>query len=328
VPTSKTYKIETYESKANSIKFAIRILRQKFKNKAKLSGFILDRPTYPVSIVQPDVESKLGVNYDTSWSRKPLVRAVRSIVRESVARPFFAAVAAPQVIGLESLTLNNPPYIFTANHASHLDTGLLLTTLPYEIRRNTVAAAAADYFFDTRFKAILAAGILNAIPLERTKVNRSSAKLAQDLVEMGWNLVIFPEGGRTPDGWGQPFKGGAAYLSIRTGVPIVPVYIHNTRALLKKGSKKLTTGATKVVFGNPIYADEKEDARKYAVRIENEVASLKNEIGKDYYSSILNKHSATTPLLQSDIKSKWLRSWLSEEANSSNKKEVLKWPKL
>ena len=29
----------------------------------------------------------------------------------------------------------------------------------------------------------------------------------------GWSLLIYPEGGRSPDGWGQDFKGGAAYLS-------------------------------------------------------------------------------------------------------------------
>ncbi len=328
MPTSKSYKIENYDSKLIKAKLLIKIGQYKLKNRSKLSGFIFDEPTYPSSIERPTPSPKLGVNYQTNWARKPLVRALRSIVREGIARPFFAAVAAPEIVGLESLNLENPPYIFTANHASHLDTGLLLSTLPYQIRRKTVAAAAADYFFDTQPKALLAAGILNAIPLERIKVNRTSAKLAQDLVEDGWNLVIFPEGGRTPDGWGQPFKGGAAYLSIRTGVPIVPVYIHNTRVLLKKGSKKLTTGATKVIFGNPILAADGEDARKYAIRIEQEVAALKNEVDQNYYVSLLDKHNMTTPQLQSDLKSKWLRSWTAETTAKADKKEIVKWPKL
>ena len=51
---------------------------------------------------------------------------------------------------------------------------------------------------------------------------RQSADLARELIDDGWSLVIFPEGGRSPDGWGQPFKGGAAFLSIRTGAPVVP----------------------------------------------------------------------------------------------------------
>jgi 1-acyl-sn-glycerol-3-phosphate acyltransferase len=326
--SSHTYELKHYNSKLNRIKLATRFLSHKLKSDSKLSGFIFDTPTYPSSIEKPAEDSKLGVNYDTKWARTPIVRSTRSVLREGLARPFFAAVAAPEVIGINSLNKVDPPFIFTANHASHLDTGLLLSTLPYEIRRKTVAAAAADYFFDSRLKAALAAGILNAIPLERTKVNRSSAKLAQDLVEEGWNLIIFPEGGRTQDGWGQPFKGGAAYLSIKTGIPIVPVYIHNTRALMKKGSKKLTTGATKVIFGSPINALDGEDARKYSVRIEKEIAALKNEIGDDFYKSLLNKSKDTTPGLQNNEQSKWLRSWAIETTERSNKKEPIKWPKL
>ena len=97
--------------------------------------------------------------------------------------------------------------IFAANHASHIDTPLLLTTLPVEFRHRTVVAAASDYFFDRTWKSVLWSFALAAIPIERSKVNRRSADTAAELVEDGWNLVIFPEGGRSPDGWTQPFHG-------------------------------------------------------------------------------------------------------------------------
>ena len=58
----------------------------------------------------------------------------------------------------------------------------------------------------------LSALAIGAIPIERTKVNRRSADLAAELIDDGWSMLIFPEGGRSPDGWGQPFRGGAAYL--------------------------------------------------------------------------------------------------------------------
>ena len=41
--------------------------------------------------------------------------------------------------------------------------------------------------------------------------------MIRDLIDDGWSLVIYPEGGRSPDGWGQEFKGGAAYLSSAHG---------------------------------------------------------------------------------------------------------------
>ena len=60
--------------------------------------------------------------------------------------------------------------------------------------------------------------------------------MAAELLEDGWNLVIFPEGGRSPDGWTQAFRGGAAYLARRTGAPVVPVYLHGTRHVLPKSA--------------------------------------------------------------------------------------------
>ena len=45
--------------------------------------------------------------------------------------------------------------IFAANHASHVDTPLLLSVLPDRWRHRTVVAAGADYFFDKRWKAVL-----------------------------------------------------------------------------------------------------------------------------------------------------------------------------
>ena len=57
--------------------------------------------------------------------------------------------------------------------------------------------------------------VIGAIPIERSKVTRRSADQAAELIDDGWSMLIFPEGGRSPDGWGQPFRGGAAYLSSR-----------------------------------------------------------------------------------------------------------------
>ena len=55
--------------------------------------------------------------------------------------------------------------------------------------------------------------------------------------------MIYPEGGRSPDGWGQPFKGGAAYLANRTGAPVVPVHIDGTDSIFAKGMKLAPAGS-------------------------------------------------------------------------------------
>ena len=92
---------------------------------------------------------------------------------------------------------------------------------------------------------------LNAIPIDRELTGRKSSDMIKGLVDDGYSLVIYPEGGRSPDGWGQEFKGGAAYLSARTGAPVVPVFIDGTGAIFGKGMKRPRPGRTKIVFGAP-----------------------------------------------------------------------------
>src|SRR5947199_6706890 len=99
-------------------------------------------------------------------------------------------------------------------------------------------AAAADYFFKTRATSVTSALALNAIPIERTRVSRRSADDAAELIDDGWSMLIFPEGGRSPDGWGQPFRGGAAYLAMRCKVPVVPVHLEGTGRIMRKGKNR------------------------------------------------------------------------------------------
>ncbi len=161
---------------------------------------------------RPAPEPELGVHYDTAWSRRYPVRLARAMVLDNVARPLARVVASPQVRGDEHLADLEAPVIFAANHASHADTPLLLSCLPLRFRHRTVVAAAADYFFDRRWKADAWSFLLAAIPFERTKVNRRSAELAAELLDDRWNLVIFPEGGRSPDGWAQSLPPGQRRL--------------------------------------------------------------------------------------------------------------------
>ena len=79
-------------------------------------------------------------------------------------------VAPTTVRGIEHLAHLEPPVIFAANHASHLDTPLLLTTLPVALPRTARwSAAASDYFFDRTWKAVLWSFALAAIPIERCR---------------------------------------------------------------------------------------------------------------------------------------------------------------
>ena len=265
-------------------------------------------PTWPAGLERPAPERHLGVDYDSAWSRRYPARLVRAVVLDTVTRPVAHVVASPEVTGAEVLTLVEAPIIFVANHASHVDTPLLLSVLPARFRHKTVVAAAADHFFDRRWKAHLWALALAAIPIERHRVNRRSAELATELVSEGWSLVIYPEGGRSHDGWFQPFRGGAAYLAARTGRPVVPVHIDGTWRVLPRGGSRVRRSPTRVSFGSPIVPDG-EDARRLEKRIETALATLADETRTDWWSARRRAAAGDTPSPRGPDVAGWRRAW-------------------
>ena len=287
--------------------------------------FPLGAPTWPGGVPRPPVAKRTGVNAETSWARRYPARVARAVVLDGVTRPLISALAAPDVDGLDRIESLCAPAIFAANHSSHVDTPLVLTSLPERFRHRTAVAAAADHFFDKRWKGHLWALTINAIPIERARVSPQSTKLAVSLLEDGWSLVIFPEGGRSPDGWGQSHRAGAAYLSVRTGAPVVPVHLHGTRRILKKGGKGVRPAATFVTFGRPLRPLEGESAHELAARIERAIAVLADERAGGFWVSRRRAAAGATPALTGPSATGWRRTWALDE-NRRRRGTATPWP--
>ncbi len=292
---------------------------------------VLRKPTWPGTLERPAPDRGLGVDYDTAWARSPAARLARAMLVDNVTRPLVRLAADPQVSGIEHLESLDGPVIFAANHSSHLDTAIVLSSLPVRFRHHTVVAAAADYFFDRHWKSALWALTLGTIPIERTKVNRRSADLAAELLAEGWSLVIFPEGGRSPDGWGQEFRGGAAYLAKRCGVPVVPLHLRGVRPVFPKGSGRLRPGKVEVRFGRPLRplaagedGRRDEDARRFGARVEAAVAELADEAESDWWSARRRAAAGATPPFRGPDVAEWRRSWeLPASARKSGERRRL-----
>lgn len=280
-------------------------------------AFPLGKPDWPTSVPRGPVKPTTGLHYDTAWSRTWAARVARASIVDNVMRPTVRLLGHPAVEGHDRLEGLSGPVIFAANHRSHLDTALLLTSLPERFRHKAVVAAAADYFFTSRAKAAFSALTIGAFPIDRIRINRRSADLAAEMLDDGWNLVIFPEGGRSPDGWGREFRGGAAYLSIRCDRPVVPVHLEGTRRVLKKDASLPTPvggmfgkgDGVRVTFGRAMRPGPGEDSRRFSARIEAAVAALADEVSSDWWSARRRAATGATPALTGPEAGAWRRTW-------------------
>lgn len=295
----------------------------------RLLPFPFSAPTVPGGIELPPTRSRVGADYDTDWSRRFPARLARLVLLEAVMRPAVAALGAPERDGIDRLAgLPDGPVIFAGNHHSHLDTPVVLTSIPEPWRHKVFVGAAADYFFRNRITSAVSALGIGAIPIERSKVTRRSADQAATLIDEGWSMLIFPEGGRSPDGWGQPFRGGAAYLASRCGVPVVPLHIEGTARILRKGARLPTPANVRVTYGAPVRPGDGESASRFAERIERAVAELADEATTDWWRARQRAARGTTPALTGPDAPAWRRAWALGDRSRRRRRQTRSWPDL
>jgi long-chain acyl-CoA synthetase len=126
-------------------------------------------------------------------------------------------------------------FIVASNHASHLDMGLVKRALGRDAAEQTVAVAAADYWFDTKYKRAYMNNFTTLIPIERTGSLRQSLRHVTQILKEGYNTLIFPEGGRQTSGQIAEFKPIIGYLALNEKVGILPVYLWGTYEAFPKG---------------------------------------------------------------------------------------------
>jgi 1-acyl-sn-glycerol-3-phosphate acyltransferase len=233
--------------------------------------------------------AKLGLDYPTKWGRSYSARFVRYLYQSYFLCPYTRHISSLEVRGVENIA-GAGPFIFASNHTSNLDTPLVLSALPLERRTRTVVAAAMDNFFMKPYIAFHTVLFYNGIPIDRHRVNRRSAEQALELVQDHWNLLIYPEGGRTTNGDIHEFKGGAAYLADRSKAVVIPTYVHGAGYLrAKKYAKapKFTEGPQHrrhhviVAFAPALRVGDDENLRRFGARIESAVIELGRQVSGD-----------------------------------------------
>src|ERR1700679_126777 len=168
----------------------------------------------------------------------PLYRVAMWITNAGVR----AAGIKMEVTGFEHVPAGRP-CIFMCNHVSNLDPPVVLPLLP---GRSSVLLK----------KELMSIPILGRamkmgkfVPVERggrRDAAQASVAAAMDALRSGLNILVYPEGTRSPDGRLSTFKKGPFFLAKETQAPIIPIALSGTQTMMRKGSNAIEPGLARV----------------------------------------------------------------------------------
>ena len=180
-------------------------------------------------------------------ARSPGTPAIHAVARTWARSILWVSRVRVTVTGGDRI-LPGRGCIIMANHQGNYDIPALLGHLPVEFRW----LAKAELFRIPVFgRAMRAAGY---IPIDRTDRESAFGSLDQaaGVLKCGVPVLIFPEGTRSPDRRLLPFKKGGFVLALTSGMPIVPVTVRGSRAIMPKGGLLVRPGEVALKIGQPI----------------------------------------------------------------------------
>jgi 1-acyl-sn-glycerol-3-phosphate acyltransferase len=210
-------------------------------------------------------------------SRNPFTRLLRFL--------FFAVVVRAVILVALGLTVRHRqrlpgdgPAVLAGNHNSNLDALALMSLMPLRLLPKLRPVAAMDYFYTSGFRAWFANNIIGIIPVKRGsgKEGGNPLELAEEALDRGEILVLFPEGTRGEPEKLQVFKKGIGHLArARPKVPVVPVFMYGLGKALPKGSALLVPFNVRVNVGEALYGKESHDA--FVASLEQAMTALAAE---------------------------------------------------
>jgi 1-acyl-sn-glycerol-3-phosphate acyltransferase len=168
------------------------------------------------------------------------------------------------------------PVILAPVHRSNIDTLLMGA-----VTRRPLRFMGKDSLWRVNRAASWLLTALGGFPVARGTADREALRRCEEVLARGQPLVMFPEGTRQYGPVVQPCFDGPAFLSLRTGAPILPIGIGGSERAQRKGSKMIRPVRVRIVVGELIVPPAREGkatsrraVRELTERLQREVQSL------------------------------------------------------
>lgn len=225
----------------------------------------------------------LQLVFTAAWTAALFLPAltVRAIAGQAAALRMASRLWAPGLLrgagaelrieGLERVDWSRP-LILACNHQSMIDVCALFRAVPVPLRfvlkRELAAVPVVGLYART----------MGMVFLDRGNARKARDELlsATDALRTGAAFCAFPEGTRSRDGSVGAFKGGPFQWAIAAGVPVVPVAIDGSGAVLPAHGFRVRPGTIRVGFGTPLPTEglPPEERRALAMRAQAAVTAL------------------------------------------------------
>ena len=241
----------------------------------------------PASKADKDLQALTSQEMYPRWPWNWFFAPLRELFLEIVAHPFVWFLGAPRVT-LPQGELPDGPVIVIANHVTAYDAAIVLYALPRKLSRRAAIAMVGEMLLDLKrgrnqgnwflnffapLQYWLVTALYNVFPMPRAHGFRKSFQHAGEALDLGYSVLIFPEGARYYEGGIRPFRSGIGLIVQEARVPVIPVALVGLDQMHRE-RRWFRSGKLEIRIGQAIPVDDAAEPAEITTRLEDAVRQL------------------------------------------------------